>query len=102
MSAENGLLAQLKTRLPEIAGDSQDALLTALLDDAGALISALTWRGEVPEALESAQIRLSVVLYGRVGIEGERAHTEGEVSRVLDDLPELLRREILSYRVAKT
>ncbi len=102
MPAEETPLSRLKAHLPEITGDAQDALLTALIDDADAVIRALTWRDSVPEALENARTRLAVILYGRVGVEGESAHTEGEVSRVLNDLPESLRREILAYRVAKT
>ncbi len=102
MRTDAELLEQLKTRLPEITDNAQDALLASLLSDAAAVIRALTWRVELPEALQSAQVRLAVILYGRVGIEGESAHTEGEVSRVLDDLPETLRREVLAYRVART
>lgn len=102
MLNDQELLAQLKARLPEIADHAQDRLLAALLDDAAAVLRALTWRDAVPEALQNAQVRLAVILFGRVGIEGERAHTEGEVSRVLSDLPDALRREITAHRVAKT
>ena len=102
MLNDTELLARLKTHLPDIAGDAEDALLAQLLQDAAAVIRALTWLDAVPEALQSAQVRLSVVLYSRVGIEGERRHTEGEVSRDIEGLPDMLRREILAYRVAKT
>lgn len=96
------LLSRLKAHLPEIKDDAQDTLLMALLDDAAAILCALIWRDALPEGLKNAQVRLAVMLYGRVGLEGERAHTEGEVSRVLDDLPDAFRREIFSYRVART
>lgn len=95
------LLSLLKLHLPD-AGEGQDALLGSLLSDAGALICALTWRQQVPEALQSAQVRLAVLFYTRIGMEGEKEHTEGDVKRTADDLPEGLRREILAYRRALT
>ena len=95
------LLNLLKLHLPD-AGTGEDALLSSLLSDAGALICALTWRPQVPDALKNAQVRLAVLFYTRMGMEGEKEHTEGDVRRSLDDLPEGLRREILSFRRALT
>lgn len=94
------MLAALRLRLPDAAGET-DALLAALLQDAGALIRALTWRETVPPGLESAQVRLAAVLFNRMGMEGETEHQEGDVRRTAADLPGELRREILSYRMAK-
>lgn len=95
------LLNLLKLHLPD-AKAGEETLLSSLLSDAGALIRALTWRQQVPEALQSAQVRLAVLFYNRLGMEGEKEHTEGDVRRSADDLPEGLRREILSYRRALT
>ena len=96
---EQDLLLQLRLHLPDAAEDDEE--LTALLDDAGALIRALTWRGSVPEALENAQVRLAVVLYNRRGMEGETEHAEGDVRRSGGGLPDELRREIFAFRLAK-
>lgn len=95
------MLAQMRIRLPD-AAQAPDALLLSLLSDAAALIRALTWRQEVPLELESAQTRLAVILFNRMGMEGESEHTEGDVRRAAQDLPEALRREICAYRLAKT
>ena len=95
------LLAQLRTRLPD-ASSASDALLSSLLSDAGAFIRALTWRSRVPDELQSAQIRLAVIFFNRMGMEGEREHAEGDIRRAAEDLPDALRREIFSYRLAKT
>lgn len=95
------LLADLRLRLPD-AADASDALLATLLEDASALIRALTWRDQVPEGLENAQVRLAVIFFNRMGMEGEREHAEGDVRRAAEDLPENLRREIFSYRLART
>ena len=95
------LISQLRLRLPD-ASDAPDALLSSLLQDASALIRALTWREAVPQGLENAMLRLAVIFYNRMGMEGEMEHTEGDIRRTAEDLPEALRREIFSYRLAKT
>ena len=95
------MIAQLRLRLPD-AIDVPDALLSSLLDDAAALIRALTWRDAVPDELQNALLRLAVIFFNRMGMEGEREHTEGDIRRAADDLPDALRREITAYRLAKT
>jgi len=95
------LLSALRLHLPD-GGKEQDALLLSLLEDAAALICALTWRDRVPPGLENAQVRLAVILFNRMGMEGEREHAEGDVRRAAEDLPEGLRREIFAYRRAVT
>lgn len=95
------LLENLRLRLPD-ARDAADALLASLLRDAAAMICALTWRSAVPAGLQNAQLRLAVIFFNRMGMEGESDHAEGDIRRSAQDLPEALRREIFSYRVAKT
>lgn len=97
----NALLASLRMRLPD-AGEKEDALLIYLLEAAASLIRALTWRDEVPPGLHDAQVHLAAIYYSRMGMEGEKEHSEGDIRRVADDLPEGLRREIFAYRRALT
>jgi hypothetical protein len=94
-------LSALRTRLPD-AQQATDELLSSLLSDADALIRALTWRDQVPAELENARLRLAVIFFNRMGMEGETDHAEGDVRRTQQDLPEGLRREICAYRLAKT
>lgn len=98
---EQEMLFCLHSRLPD-AENVSDALLLSLLRDAAALIRALTWRSSVPPELENAQLRLAVIFFNRMGMEGETDHTEGDVRRSQQDLPDALRREICAYRLAKT
>lgn len=98
---QEAMIASLRLRLPD-AQQATDALLSSLLQDAAALICALTWRNEVPPELENAQLRLAVIFFNRMGMEGESEHAEGDVKRAAQDLPEALRREIFSFRLAKT
>ena len=98
---EQEMLSQLRIRLPD-QESAPDALLRSLLQDAAALICALTWRDAVPAGLENAMLRLAVIFFNRMGMEGESEHTEGDVRRAAADLPEALRREIFSFRLART
>ena len=76
----NEMLLRLHRRLG-ISTGAQDELLTDLLADANALMLAYLNRAELPAALENAQCQLAVLLYNRLGMEGESAHSEGGVSR---------------------
>lgn len=92
------MLEKLKRRIPDA---NDDALLGDLLDAAAAAILAYTGRSALPEALQGAQLELAAVLYNRMGMEGERAHSEGGVSRTAESLPEALRRQLNPWRLAK-
>ena len=94
-------LSSLRARLPDET-QASDETLSSLLSDADALIRALTWRDQVPAELENARLRLAVIFFNRMGMEGETDHVEGDVRRTQQDLPEGLRREICAYRLAKT
>ena len=67
-------LTRLKARLPEIADGSQDALLSYLLEEAAAQAAAWLGRPSVPEACESAVVRLAAIAFHRLGMEGESSH----------------------------
>ena len=93
------MLAKLKRRLPDAA---DDALLRDLLDEAAAFIRAYTRRDQIPSGLEDAQVRIAVMLFNRMGMEGEVSHGEGGVTRTAEMLPEDLKRWLNGWRVAKT
>lgn len=92
------MLDKLKRRIPD-GGD--DALLEDLIADAGSVICAYTLRESVPAALEGAQIEIAAMLFNRMGMEGECDHSEGSIRRSADSLPELVRRQLNPWRLAK-
>ena len=92
------MLEKLFRRIPDA---EDEELLGDLLEDAGRMIMAYTGRGEVPVALEGAQVALAAVLYNRMGMEGEVSHSEGGVSRSVELLPEDLKRQLNPFRLAK-
>lgn len=88
---------RMRARLPELAAER----LEALLADAEGMILAWTGRRSLPQALETAQVQLAVVLYNREGTEGQTAHSEGGVSRTMAGMPEEIRRQLAPYRLAR-
>lgn len=92
------MLDRLKRRIPDC---SNDALLSDLLEAAENMIRAYTCRETVPVVLQGAQIEIAAMLFNRMGMEGESAHSEGSVSRSADSLPEFIRRQLNPFRLAK-
>ena len=92
------MLAKLKRRLPDA---KDEPLLNDLLEEAGAFICAYTGRKNVPEALGDAQVRIAAMLYNRMGMEGERSHGEGGVTRTAEALPGDLKSWLNGWRLAR-
>lgn len=88
---------RLQARLPKADAN----LLNALYEDAVGMILAYTCRHSLPQALETAAVQMTVVLYNREGTEGETAHSEGGVSRTMEGLPEEIKRQCMPYRLAR-
>lgn len=92
------MLDRLRRRIPDAA---DDALLEELLRSAQEMICAYTARDVMPQALTPAQLEIAVMLYNRMGMEGECSHAEGSLSRGVDSLPEFLRRQLNPWRLAR-
>lgn len=95
------LLASLKRRLSLDSAD-KDELLCDLIADANALMLSYMNRTELPEALTPALIRLSSMLYNRLGMEGESRRSEGSVSMTVDSLPKEIITQLTPYRLMRT
>lgn len=85
-------------RLPNVS----ETLINSLLTEAEAQILSLTGREALPPQLDYTQIKLAVIAYNRLGIEGQSAYSEGGVSLSVDSIPEAIRAEIAPYRLART
>lgn len=95
------LLMRLKRRLGSDCTVSDDTLCE-LLADAHALILAYTNRTELPEALTPALLRLSCMLFNRLGMEGESRRSEGGVTMTVDSLPAEIVCLLNPYRLMRT
>ena len=93
------MLEKLKRRIPDA---KDEALLAELIEAAGQAICAYTGRAAVPAALEAAQLEIAAMLFNRMGMEGESAHSEGGVSRTAAALPDDLRAWMNCWRLART
>ena len=60
-------------RLPNVSS----TLITSLLDEAKAQILSLTGREDPPPQLDYTQIKLAVIAYNRLGIEGQSGILRG-------------------------
>ncbi len=96
------LLYAIKLRLPEITGHEKDTLLCALLEDAQSAVCAYIGQDTLPHALQSAVVRLAVVYYNRLGMEGEISHAEGEMHMQVESLPQDIKQMLQRYRRVKT
>ena len=92
------MLDKLMRRIP---GAKDEELLADLLSDAGSMICAYTLRKSVPLQLEGVQVEIALLLYNRMGMEGENSHDEGSVHIAVESLPEYVRRQINPWRLAK-
>lgn len=91
--------AALKTLLPGEAPD--DALLDALLEGARETLCALTNRGALPACMAGLWVRLALIRYNRMGMEGETERREGSMAVKAEEIPGAMLREILSWRIAR-
>ena len=93
------MLERLKQRLPD---GTSEALLQELLQSAEGVICAYTARAEMPEALSATQLEIAVILFNRMGMEGEIRHGEGSADRTVEAIPEDIRRQLNPYRRVRT
>ncbi len=94
------LLAAMHGRMPDETQDSLRCL--ACLEDAYAVLAAYTGVEPLPDALLNAVVRLAVVLYNRMGNEGESSRREGDITRSFLILPEDIRAQARPWRRART
>lgn len=89
-------LERIRTLIPGVEANTAEALMA----DARDMILAYTRRTIIPDALTGALVRLAVILYNRMGTEGETSHSEGGVSRTMEGLPSEIEKQLRPYRLA--
>ena len=89
-------LEKLKIKL----SDTDDKLLTQLLEDAENDILDYTNRNVLLPKMEGLQRDLAIIYYNRLGSEGESSRSEGGIS-VSYEMPESIKSRLKSYRRLK-
>ncbi len=93
------LLTQFRESL---AGEQiSDSLAVSLLEGANETLLALTNRTVLPIGMRGALVRLAVIRFNRLGLEGETQRKEGSLSVSIEGLPDDLLTEIKAWRVGR-
>lgn len=88
-------------KLKKLTGETDEALLTILLDDAEAFVLAYTGRSHLRTELEKAVRDLAVIALNRMGTEGESGRSEGGESYSFSEAPAQVYALLNRYRLAK-
>ena len=95
-----GLLPRLRLLL-QGEEQAEDDLLTELLHQSQEVICAYIGWQHLPIALSSAQLRLAVIMYNRLGTEGESIRREGGAMMHFSELPQTIRMQLTPYRLGR-
>lgn len=92
------VLARLMTLIPE---ESDQTLLTQLINDAAEWVQAYTSRTTLPDILLRTVGDLALIAYNRRGTEGESGRSEGGESYSFETAPQNVYDILNRYRLAK-
>lgn len=88
-------------KLKKLTGESDDALLSLLLEEATAFVLSYTGRTRIVTGLEKAVRDLAVVALNRMGTEGESSRNGGGESYSFDNAPKYIYDALDRYRLAR-
>lgn len=80
-------------------GESDEELLSLLLEDAENFVLSNTNRTKLIPVLKKTVRDLAVIAYNRQGTEGESSRSEGGESYSFEDIPDHIRCMIKQYRL---
>lgn len=87
--------------IKKLTGESDEELLSLLLDMAENKILEMTNRTTLPARLESTQIELAVIMYNHKGDEGSSSRSEGGISVSYTDIPDNIHKVLKKNRLLK-
>lgn len=93
------LLDTVKTLL-DMSPAPPDALLEQLVAQADALILGYLGLSALPMGIDAPRAMLAVVLYNRLGAEGEKKRMEGSVTSFFETVPDIIRLQLRPFRKA--
>jgi len=88
-------------KLKMLTGESDEDLLSLLLEDAKEYVLAYTNRTELPLALLKTVRDLAVIALNRIGTEGESGRSEGGESYSFEDAPKHIYGTLDRYRLVR-
>ena len=87
--------------LKKLTGESDEELLSLLLDTAEDSILNYTNRTVLPPRLEVTKVRWANIAYNRQGMEGESSRSEGGISQSFVEIPTEILSILNSNRLAR-
>lgn len=87
--------------LKKLTKESDEELLSLLLETAEETILEMTNRTKFPKRLDKTKVKLAVIAYNRSGTEGETSRSEGGITSAFTDLPADILSVINKNRLAK-
>lgn len=88
-------------KIKKLTGESDEELLSLLLEDAELFVLAYTNRTKLPEELEKTVRDLAVIALNRIGTEGESGRSEAGESYSFDYAPKHVYDVLNRYRLAR-
>ena len=88
-------------KLKKLTGESDDILLSLLLEEATAFVLSYTGRTKIVTGLEKAVRDLAVIALNRIGTEGEASRSGGGESYSFDNAPNHIYDTLDRYRLAR-
>lgn len=88
-------------KLKKLTGESDETLLSLLLEEAEAFVLSYTNRTHIVSGLDKAVRDLAVIALNRIGTEGETGRTEAGESYSFDNAPKQVYALMNRYRLAR-
>lgn len=88
-------------KLKKLTGESDEVLLSLLLEEAEAFVLSYTNRTKIVTGLEKAVRDLAVIALNRMGTEGETGRSEAGESYNFDNAPKQIYDVLNRYRLAR-
>lgn len=88
-------------KLKKLTGESDEELLSLLLEEAESFVLSYTNRTKIVTGLEKAVRDLAVIALNRMGTEGESGRSEAGESYSFDNAPKQIYDVLNRYRVAR-
>ena len=88
-------------KMKKLTGESDDILLSLLLEEATAFVLSYTGRTKIATGLEKAVSDLAVIALNRMGTEGEASRSGGGESYRFDNAPKHIYDTLDRYRLAR-
>lgn len=88
-------------KLKKLTGESDEELLSLLLEDAEEFVLSYTNRTKIMSGMEKAVRDLAVIALNRMGTEGESGRSEGGESYSFNDAPKQIYDTLNRYRIVR-